>query len=171
MSSNTWFTSDTHFGHANIVRYCNRPFANVREMDEALISNWNECVKPKDTIYHLGDFAFRGDPSPIFRRLNGEKFLLLGNHDVRKVVNKLFGWVKSTYKLRYNNQRIWLSHYAHLRWPNSHHGSFHLYGHSHGQLEGMGRSMDVGVDVWNYRPVHIDVVLGTLKGLDATEHH
>src|SRR2546429_527154 len=78
-----FFTSDTHFGHANIIPYCSRPFASVPEMNEALIARWNDCVGPDDTVYHLGDFAM-GLKSlwPEYRRrLNGKIVFTLGNHD------------------------------------------------------------------------------------------
>ena len=74
-----WVTSDTHYGHANIIRFCDRPFASSEEMDEALIANFNERVKPGDTVYHLGDFSFAKDPARVFRRLNGTIHLVLGN--------------------------------------------------------------------------------------------
>lgn len=81
----TYFTSDTHFGHANIIKYCGRPFASVEEMDEELIYRWNSTVDPGDTVWHLGDFALvRNDLDRLrgyVERLNGKKLLLLGNHD------------------------------------------------------------------------------------------
>jgi calcineurin-like phosphoesterase family protein len=169
-----WFTADSHFGHTSIIRFCDRPFADVTEMNETLISNWNECVRPGDTIYHLGDFAHRcGDPLRVFRRLNGNKHLILGNHDKPNVMAKLpFGWIKSTYKLTVDKKiRIWLSHYAHRRWPHSHHGSIHLFGHSHGGLPDYGKSTDVGVDAWDYKPVHLDTILKMMEGREETAHH
>jgi calcineurin-like phosphoesterase family protein len=170
-----WFTSDTHFMHANIIRFCNRPFADVNEMNEALIANWNERIGPGDTVYHLGDFCLGSpqDAEKIFNRLNGNKHLILGNHDKRGTIRKIpFAWVKDVYKLKLGpRQYIWLSHYAHRRWPHSHHGSYHLYGHSHGELPSYGRSMDVGVDAWDYYPVHLDKVLRRLEKAASTEHH
>ena len=70
----TWFTADTHFGHANVIRYCERPFASVQEMDDVLIENWNYIIKPKDTVYHLGDFTLAGKEkaNDYFSRLNGK---------------------------------------------------------------------------------------------------
>ena len=71
----TWFTADTHFGHGNVIRYCERPFASVEEMDEVLIENWNYVIRPKDTIYHLGDFTLTGKEkaNDYFSSLNGRK--------------------------------------------------------------------------------------------------
>lgn len=80
---NVWFISDTHFGHANIIKYCARPFSNVEEMNQAMITRWNTVVAPEDTVFHLGDFAL----TPKFRQtellaqLYGTKHLILGNHD------------------------------------------------------------------------------------------
>lgn len=143
-------------------------------MNEALIANYNECVKPGDVVYHLGDFSFARDPSRVFRRLNGNKHLIEGNHDQKRLkeLKRLsWGWVKSTYLLRAGGTKIWLSHYAHRRWPHSHHGTIHLYGHSHGELEDFGRSTDVGVDAWDYKPVHLDTIIDMMENRGKTEHH
>lgn len=88
-----WITSDTHFGHANIIQYCNRPFKDIEEMDETIIQNWNSVVKPGDKVYHLGDVYF-GDGERFlsnFARLNGKKRLVIGNHDdiKRKIAGKV----------------------------------------------------------------------------------
>lgn len=79
----SWVISDTHFGHDKIITYDKRPFKTGKEMDEAMIKNWNSVVKPNDTIYHLGDFAFHTEDAVcnILERLNGNKILILGNHD------------------------------------------------------------------------------------------
>ncbi len=81
---NHWFTADTHFGHANIIKYCNRPFGSSVEMNETMISNWNKVVQPGDIVYHLGDFCFgrKGYEFDIyFNRLNGLIVFIKGNHD------------------------------------------------------------------------------------------
>lgn len=76
------FTADTHFDHANIIRFCNRHFATVEEMNETLIANWNRKVHGNDTVYILGDMFFQTtDPEPILRQLKGKKHLITGNHD------------------------------------------------------------------------------------------
>lgn len=80
----TWYTSDTHFNHTNIIKYCDRPFSDVNEMNEKIVYNWNLLVQPDDTVYHLGDFGlFRGtkQPESFMHRLNGRICLVRGNHD------------------------------------------------------------------------------------------
>ena len=169
-----WFSADFHFRHTNIIKYCSRPFQNTDEMDEAMIKNWNSCVHPEDQGYILGDFAFcpPDKAANIARRLHGKKHLILGNHDKKKTIEAIspfFEWVKDTYLLtvqdknnQYGNQQIWLSHYAHLCWPEMSYGSYHLFGHSHGNLNGAIpfslKALDVGVDGWDYSPVSYNQV-------------
>lgn len=165
---------EAHYSHTNIIRFCERPFATIREMDEALIANYNECVKPGDDVYHLGDFSFARNPAEVFYRLNGNKHLILGNHDWKREreLKKLpWGWIKHVYNLRAAGKKIWLSHFAHRAWPAGHHGAIHLYGHSHSQLPDYGRSTDVGVDAWDYKPVHLDTILQMMKNRKNIEHH
>ncbi len=78
-------TADTHFNHDNIIKYCNRPYTNVHEMNEDIIYKWNKLVTDEDIIYHLGDFGFgsKKELQDIFNRLNGQKYLIMGNHDLR----------------------------------------------------------------------------------------
>jgi calcineurin-like phosphoesterase family protein len=159
-----FFASDTHFGHANIIKYSNRPFANTKEMDEALITNWNSRVKPTDDIYHLGDFCFGSTAYAdyILKQLNGNKFFIFGNHDkaIRDEAAANFKWLRHYYELKEDKQTIVLCHYAMRVWNKSHHGSYMLYGHSHGKLEATpwGKSMDVGVDCHNYFPISLEEV-------------
>jgi calcineurin-like phosphoesterase family protein len=150
-----FITSDTHFGHANIIKYCNRPFNTIQEMDEKLIENWNSVVSQQDCVYVLGDFCFSRTPEQYFNKLNGQKFLIKGNHDSRETYKLPWGFVKDVYSLRYDQYEIWLSHYAHRSWPKSFHGTLHFYGHAHGGMPPFGRSCDVGVDCWNYTPTNI----------------
>lgn len=177
----TWFTSDLHLGHENIIKYCNRPFRNAAEMDEALIANWNERVHNGDQVYVIGDFSFRDpkDTSTIVSRLNGNIHLVRGNHDKDKTVNQcrpLFTAVhEGLHELKVEGQRIILCHYAFRVWNKSHHGSWHLYGHSHGTLpdDPNSLSLDVGSDCHGYRPISFAEVkdLMAKKTWKPVDHH
>lgn len=165
-----WFTSDHHFGHKNIIKYTNRPFNDVKEMDEELIKRWNERVQPDDEVYHLGDLGL-GWPKELkklLKRLNGKIYLILGNHDsaALKCADR-FEWIKDYHELEVEDadapggkQLMVLFHYAMRVWHNSHRGAFHLYGHSHGSLEDLTdwRSFDVGVDSHNFYPINYEDV-------------
>lgn len=154
-----WFTSDQHFGHDNIRKYCSRPFDSVHEMNATMTERHNALVKTGDLVYHLGDFAF-ANHSRYLARLNGKHHLILGNHDrPGRLRDTPFLSQQSTLLLRTDAQLLWLSHYAHRTWPQSHYGTIHLYGHSHGTLPGVGRSMDVGVDTHGYQPYNLDEIL------------
>lgn len=152
-----WFTSDTHWGHKNIIRHCDRPFSSIEEMDELLIQNWNAHIEDNTTIYHLGDFSFRASvdyAQEVLGRLNGRIHLVVGNHDHKDVL-KFSRWesVSNLKSIKYHKQKIILCHYAMRSWDGKHRGSWHLFGHSHGQLMDRGKATDVGVDCWDYRPV------------------
>jgi len=178
----TWFTSDTHFNHANIIKYCNRPFVNIDEMDAVLIDNWNERVKPNDIVWHLGDFIFSRNWKEIAKlanRLNGKISLLKGNHDKYLYKNRHSlinnkGWgtnsfdtISDSYKeVNINGQRMTLCHYGMRVWNASHWGNWHLYGHSHDTLPSLGRSFDVGVDANDYKPLHFDEVKAKMDKMD-----
>ena len=90
--TNIFFTSDTHFGHEAIIKFCNRPFKDAHEMDEVMINNWNNKVGPDDLIFHLGDFAFGGSElwNSILPKLNGHKVLIISNHDRKNYTDYLF---------------------------------------------------------------------------------
>lgn len=142
------------------MRYCNRPFTTVGEMDETIIENWNKMVGPSDFIYHLGDFGWwkGGDIQGIFNRLNGQKFLIRGNHDPKGTLRLPWIQVYDTKLIEVRGQYIWLSHYSHRSWNRSFHGSWHLFGHTHGKLSDYGLSTDAGVDCWSFNPVSFDVL-------------
>jgi calcineurin-like phosphoesterase family protein len=165
-----FFTSDLHFDHAGIIHHCHRPFHDVEEMNEALIARFNERVSDKDEVYFLGDFAFR-NPALFLARLKGKRHhLILGNHDYKRlpgIKEAAFYSVQDVLYLRHEGMRFFLSHYAHRTWRNSVHGSYHLYGHSHGSLPSFNRSMDVGVDCCNYYPISLDEILEVLKDQPA----
>lgn len=161
-----FFTADTHFGHTNIIRYCKRPFENVREMDEFIIGEWNRVVGERDVIYHLGDFSQRdrGLAERILGRLNGRKFLCLGSHDKHMpTLACFFEEVQESFLINISqNQFIFLNHYLHKVWPKSHYGGWHLFGHSHGGMNNYaqqeGKLLDVGVDSHCFRPWSLEEV-------------
>lgn len=154
-----FFSSDHHFGHARILDYCKRPFPTLAAMEAALIQRWNTRVTPEDTVFHLGDFAFARDKREVealLARLHGRIHLIVGNHD-HTATRKAKGWasVQPYLELRAGLTPIVLSHYAFEVWNASHHGAWHLHGHSHGTLrrDPTKRRLDVGVDCWDFAPV------------------
>lgn len=164
-----WFTSDTHFGHANIIRYCNRPFASVNEMNERMVYEWNLRVQPDDTVHHVGDFAFGRDGEETTRRilprLNGKIHLTRGNHDIFDTYG-LFASVDKSREIIVDGQEITLYHYAQRTWHHDLRGAWHLFGHSHSALHGHGKSFDIGVDCWRFRPVSFDEVKRKMDKLE-----
>lgn len=165
--SNIFFTSDTHFGHYNAIQHCKRPFSSVEEMDEALISRWNEDVGAKDIVYHLGDFKFSSKQkvSYYLDRLDGRVILIRGNHDhnLKAWELQLFNEVHDMLEIKQLN--LFLCHYAMRVWPKKHYGARHLFGHSHGSIEASPDSFDVGVDSHNYFVWSLDEVLSQFERL------
>lgn len=167
MSNSIFFTSDTHFGHTNIIKYCKRPFATVQEMDEVMTERWNSVVKPGDRVYHLGDFSW-GDPYKYLNKLNGQKYFIIGNHDKIKdhEATRQWQWIKDYHELKVGDQSITLHHYAQRVWNKMHHKAWHLFGHTHGTLPAYGYSFDAGVDCWNFTPISYDQVAEKIKTLE-----
>ena len=166
-----YFTADPHFGHQNIIKYCKRPFKNHVEMDAIIKAHWNALVTPKDTVYVLGDFSMSSDKNQLedwFNALNGQKILIVGNHDSRACLKLPWKEVHDVKLIQYKGYRIWLSHYAHRTWPHAFHGSLHLFGHSHGMLDDYRRSMDVGVDSHGFKPLSGDQVIEMLSEKEIT---
>ena len=170
--------SDLHLGHANILRYDGRPYANITEHDNALTINCFKDGYPSRTLWILGDVAYRTpDLIKFMQRIRpywGKINLIRGNHD-DKVAWKhraLFDESHEAYYLRVNKDvRVYLSHYAHRVWRNSHRGSYHLYGHSHGALPGVGRSMDVGAPCIRCAPISMQEVVERLQDKETINHH
>jgi calcineurin-like phosphoesterase family protein len=158
-----WFTSDHHFGHANIIPLCGRPFADAAEMDETMIERWNAVVGTQDEVWHLGDFAHRCGPNriaEIFGRLRGRAIhLVRGNHDRRYTLALPWSSIQDYAELVVDHRMLILFHYSLRVWNRSHFGSLSLYGHSHGTLPGTAASCDVGVDVWDFRPASLDEII------------
>lgn len=216
---NTFFTADTHFHHANIIRYCKRPqlvagdevtytddegrlctkwvspeVARIRckAMDDMLKANWNATVTPDDVVWHLGDVLFGSVVQAIdtLCELNFSKlYFIWGNHDsameeleraikANRVPSRIRNRVVfcgNMREIRVEGQKITVCHYAMRTWNKSHHGAWHLFGHSHGTLpdDSSALSLDVGVDVHGYRPVSFDEVsiYMSKKTFEPVDHH
>lgn len=174
--SKTWFTSDSHFGHRKVIKFCNRPFTGanccvgidpeisknckqcygygkvleVEEMDEQLIKNWNEIVSPKDDVYHLGDVMFtskKPDVTNLFKRLNGQIHWIYGNHD--KSFRNAAGaaWSGDYKELKVEGQKLILCHYPMMSWNGQMRGTIMLHGHCHGNLKHDGTKLLIDVGV------------------------
>jgi len=164
----TWFISDTHFNHNNIIRFAERPFRNWKQMNETLMENWNRRVRPGDLVYHLGDFGFTNREledtewslDNIFRQLNGTKVLIKGNHDKRKVLD--LPWKGRFDRLRIprwepSEQRDWfeMTHKPEILFDN---GGLVLCGHIHQQFVYQGNNLNMSVEVWDYQPVTLEEI-------------
>lgn len=151
--------SDTHFGHTNIIKYENRPFESVKEMDDALINNWNSVVRKNDIVYHLGDFAFNYDEeklTSLLSRLNGRKVLILGNHDINH--NTKF-WRNVGFEEVYCYPIIYKGFYILSHEPlylNDHMPYVNLHGHIHSKKYDSTQYVNLSVEVINYTPVLFD---------------
>ena len=157
-----FFTSDSHFGDHRTINIWKRPFASVAEMDAALVAGWNAAVGPEDEVWHLGDFARRpADVAGLLERLHGRKHLVRGNNDPPETAGAA-GWasVQDYAELEVEGRRLVLCHYPFRSWNGQHKGALDLHGHSHGRLKPMPRQIDVGVDVWGWRPVTLAQMLG-----------
>lgn len=170
-----WFTSDEHYGHANVIKFCNRPFSSTEEMNRALVEKHNSRVKPGDLVYHLGDMFWRkldiNECRQIRDSLNGQHYYVWGNHEehMEKTVDlrDRFVWCKDIARVFPSREtgypKIVLCHYAMRTWRGSHRGDWHLYGHTHAGLPEYGLSFDVGVDARNFFPISLDEVATEMK--------
>lgn len=149
--SKTYFTSDTHFNHGNIIEYCNRPFKSIEEMNRTIIEKWNGVVKPEDTVYHLGDFAM-GPPvrwNDFLTSLNGKKILIRGNHDKNlSYMKDKVGFDEVHEKAEWNG---WLLQHHPIKTNKK-----LLCGHIHQHWKRIDWVINAGVDVWDFQPRTIE---------------
>lgn len=174
----TWFTSDLHFGHANVIGYSSRPFADVEEMNEALVTRWNERVAEADTVWVLGDVALGriADTLPLVELLNGTKMLVAGNHDrcwaghrkgvgawTQRYLDAGFTEIhQGAIELEIAGRKTLACHFPYR--GDSHdqdrfaearpadRGNWLLHGHVHERWRVRDRMINVGVDAWNQAP-------------------
>lgn len=172
--SKIYFTSDLHFGHEAILKYCNRPFANVEEMNRKLIENWNNKVPEDGIVFNLGDFAWGGYPfwKSMREQLNGKIILIKGNHDEKNLTKtgaqELFEFVTYQMKIQIEGRKIYLNHYPFLCYAGTYRDTngleYQAFGHVHSGPRAKGLDIDrlsmlfptqydVGVDNNNYEPI------------------
>lgn len=189
-----YFASDAHFGHSNVIKFDNRPYDDIREMDEAIITNWNSVVKPNDIVFYAGDMCMRSPNylKPIVDRLNGDIYVALGNHDRRRELEKLnrFKIIRDRLEINVldndgkegrNYQHIVIDHYPLLVWNKHHRGSWLLHGHCHQSLKGTSigdvyytrKVEDIGLNGWNYTPPSYDQIKSVMNSrvIATIDHH
>ena len=172
--SKIFFTSDTHFGHDNIIKFCDRPFKDIEEMDFKLIENWNKKVPQDGLVFHLGDFAWGGYEvwKKVRDQLNGDIILIKGNHDQKNMTataeQELFKHVTWQMFIQIEGRKLWLNHYPFLCYAGVYREPkkliYQAYGHVHSGPGKKGQDIprlvntypmqyDVGVDNNNYEPI------------------
>lgn len=185
--SEVFVTSDIHFCHDNIIKYCNRPFATSEEMNAKIIEKWNKVVSFDDDVYILGDFALIREENHenkfkklvyLTQSLNGNKYLLFGNHDYFSIDEYKEAGFKDVYQgiLEIQLNKHWwnMCHYEMTFWNNSHRGSYHLFGHEHWpyqivpkhsvyeEMKWSERKYNVCMDANGYKPVNINELVKIL---------
>lgn len=174
ISEKMFFGADHHFGHENIMHFCDRPFPSVQAMNREMIEKHNSIVGPNDIYFHLGDVTLGQDAGIYLSQMNGRFFIVPGGHDHRWLEYH-DGPLYSKYSQVVILPNLWtleiqtggkypiviaMCHYAMRVWDRSHYGSYHVYGHSHGKItDPFPNSMDVGVDTNNFYPYMLDEVL------------
>lgn len=166
-----YYTADPHFGHARIMKFCNRPFASIEEMDGRLLYAMQEVMQPEDDLWIVGDFAFAtsdqaGRLEAMLASIPGRKHLVRGNHD-KPWMLKLTGWASTHDMIEIQDQRtrLTLCHYPMITFPGARHDGLQLFGHVHGNWRGSRNSVNVGVDCWDYRPVDLTEIKRRARSL------
>lgn len=172
-----YFIADLHIGHQNVLRLNNRPFRNLDEMHECIISNWNSKVKPDDEVYILGDVAYRCniDIVKFLNHLNGTKYLIVGNHDRRNLKNpdfrKCFKEICDMKTISVDGNSVVLCHYPLGEWDGYYRGAYHIHGHIHNNtsikvynyLRDEDRALNAGVDIISYTPATLNELISYNK--------
>lgn len=171
------YTADLHFGHRSVIRFDNRPFADVDEMDHALIQLWNQKVNQDDHVYIIGDFAYRNEKSEewYLRQLKGHKHLIIGNHDQKLLENPAaVSYFESIDKMMHicdNGTHICLCHFPIAEWNGFYKGHSHIYGHIHNRKEEAWEFMrsrknayNAGCMLYGYTPVTLREIIAAYAG-------
>lgn len=170
--SDIWFTSDTHFFHAKIIEYCKRPFQSAEEMNEVMIENWNNLVKPHDHVWHLGDVCMNessGAHNALLRRLNGKKRLVVGNHDKLKseALHQNFEKIELWRGFHFKDGRPSFT-CVHIPLAIGHlrDGDVCVHGHIHTNVLEDPRYINVCVEQTDYKPVHMDDIVARIRKIN-----
>lgn len=172
--SEEFLTGDPHLGHINVIKHDGRPFSCIEEHDQYIIDEWNKVVTPKSTVRILGDFAWKNH-NRYLSALKGKKILIIGTHDkmpqdVYRNFTAVVGTPRRPGILEVMLCGHWfvLSHYALVSWNGKSQGGLHCYGHSHGRIPELEfkRCCDVGVTVWQFAPVPVEVIIPKLMVRD-----
>jgi len=176
-----WVTSDLHFGHENIIRFCpntRAQFANAAAMDLAIMQAWSDSVEDSDTVYILGDVSFHRAPRTveILTSLRGTKILVEGNHDQHNLrdpkFRQCFAEIHKYLEIKHAGQTICMFHYPIFEWNRCHYGSIMLHGHTHGTRAGVeGRILDVGYDATGRVISKLDDLVQQALTLPRRGHH
>lgn len=166
-----FFTADPHYDHSNVIKYCNRPFKDIQEMNDTLINNWNSVVGNDDTVFIGGDMGFlkgKHRLKEILYDLKGNKILITGNHDYQNKIHNMGGNFKGIYdtvhfrvrdkELEDKMMKIVINHFPFAHWFR---GYVHLHGHihtgnssiGHEKVDFMPTRYDIGVDNNNFIPI------------------
>jgi calcineurin-like phosphoesterase family protein len=161
-TNNIYFTSDLHLYHTAIIKYCNRPFKNVSEMNDTIINNWNNVINKDDIVYVLGDILFGNkEKGEIIKKLNGNINLILGNHDNIRSLPENIKNIYDVLTIKINSQYLLLSHFPFLTWQGKTKNIWNIHGHTHStKIEKITNPLqyDVGVDLNNFTPVSFDIL-------------
>jgi calcineurin-like phosphoesterase family protein len=170
-----FYTADLHLNHSSIIHFCKRPFADASEMDQAILQNLEAAVGRDDDLWIVGDFAFareieRASVERYFERIPGRKHLIVGNHD-KPWVCKL-GWasVNDIVSVQDGDQWFLLCHYPMMTWNHARRGSVHLFGHVHNNWHGSRNSVNVCIDLWDFKPMQAGDILRRAKTLPKNKH-
>lgn len=160
-----YFIADTHFSEENIMRYENRPFESIRDMDNTMLSNWNKIVKDEDIVYVLGDFGADGQESFMLSQLKGSKYLIKGNHDTNSNDYYRKAGFKEVYDCPIIIKDFWILSHEPL-YVNSNMPYANLFGHVHNSPLFKTYSRQhycVSVERIDYAPISFDEIIRKIK--------
>lgn len=170
INNDVFVTSDTHFNHKNIMKYCNRSFKDVQEMNDILVKNWNKTVKQNDKVYFLGDMAFRNKKQNIdywLSQLNGTVYFIKGNHDRDSKIT-LANIIKEGYKINHNGYEFLLMHYPYSK-PSNWNGWI-IHGHLHNHdlvnypyINKKQKTINISTELTNYTPVNLNDIISKIS--------